>query len=388
MPTPSEPHPATRNDAPVTDETTLTGLRVEGALPPALTGRYLRIGPNAVASSATRTGRTLDGMVHAVEVHAGRAVRYRNRWITTDNVARTLGTDPTSGPPAAAFDTVAENVIAFGGRTFALGTSALAYELDDQLATRGRVDLAGHGRGIGAHPQIDPLTGALHLVSYGVEPAHHIVSPNSHTRITVPVTDAPGPLCDILLTREQFVFLGEGFIGITDRNGQAAPRWAAANLPGAVMASDVGRDVAVMTASRSLARWTFNGAGARCETIDDTPQRFGTTNPALVSAPNYVWTVTAAGGTEVYRHDLRTGDRTAHDLGPGRHPGAMTFVQDPTRLHREDGGWLVGFAHDNNRHEADMVVLDAAAIDHPPVALIAIPRRIPNGLHGTWIPAS
>ena len=131
-------------------------------------------------------------MVHAVELHAGRAVRYRNRWVTTDNVARALGTDPIPGPPAAAFDTVATNVITFGGRTLALGPGALAYELDDQLATLGRVDLAGHGRGIGAHPQVDPLTGALHLVSYGDEPAHHIVSPNSHTRITIPVPDTPG----------------------------------------------------------------------------------------------------------------------------------------------------------------------------------------------------
>ena len=231
MPTPSEPHLATRNFAPVPDETTLTGLSVEGALPPALTGRYVRIGPNAVASTTTPAGRSLDGMVHAVELHAGRAVRYRNRWVTTDNVARTLGTDPIPGPPAATVDTVATNVITFGGRTLALGPGALAYELDDQLATLGRVDLAGHGRGIGAHPQIDPLTGALHLVSYGDEPAHHIVSPNSHTRITVPVPDAPGPLCDVLLTRERFVLLGEGFVGITDRTGQAAPRWADANLP-------------------------------------------------------------------------------------------------------------------------------------------------------------
>jgi carotenoid cleavage dioxygenase len=56
-------------------------------------------------------------MVHAVELHAGRAVGYRNRWITTDNVARILGTDPIPGPPATAFDIVATNVVTFGGRT-------------------------------------------------------------------------------------------------------------------------------------------------------------------------------------------------------------------------------------------------------------------------------
>ena len=387
MPTPSDPHLPTRNFAPVPDETTLTGLSVEGTLPPALTGRYLRIGPNAVASSTTPAGRTLDGMVHAVELHAGRAVRYRNRWVTTDNVARTLGTDPIPGPPAAAVDTVATNVITFGGRTLALGPGALAYELDDQLATLGRVDLAGHGRGIGAHPQIDPLTGALHLVSYGDEPAHHIVSPNSHTRITVPVPDVPGPL----LRRPP------------DPRTVRPPRRRVRrhHRPHRAGGAPLGRRRPARGRHRQRPR-------RRCGRGDGQPlagpmdlqrrrrplrdHRRHTPalrhhQPALVSAPTYVWTVAAAGGTEVYRHDLRTGDRTAHDLGPGRHPGAMTFVPDPTRLHREDGGWLVGFAHDDNRNEADLIVLDAAAIDHPPVATVAIPRRIPYGLHGTWIPA-
>ena len=306
-------------------------------------------------------------MVHAVELDAGRAVGYRNRWVTTDAIAT--------------------NVMTFGGRTLALGPGALAYELDEHLAIVGRVDLAGHGRGIGAHPQLDPHTGALHLVSYGDEPAHHIVAPNSQTRITVPVPDAPGPLQDLLVTRDHFVLLGEGFVGVTDRTGQARARWADVALPGAVAALDLGGDVVVLTASRSLVRWTFDAGSPRRDVLDDTPQRFGTTNQR-VSDPTHVWTVAAAGGTEVYRHDLRTGVRTAHDLGAGRHPGAMTFVPDPTRLHREDGGWLLGFAHDDTRNETDLIVLDAAAIHHPPVATVRIPRRIPYGLHGTWIPTT
>ena len=75
------------------------------------------------------------------------------------------------------------------------------------------------------------MTGALHLVSHGDEPAHHIVAPNSQTRITSPVNDAPGPLQDLLLTRERLVLIGEGFIGITDRGGPATTRWADATSP-------------------------------------------------------------------------------------------------------------------------------------------------------------
>ncbi len=327
-------------------------------------------------------------MVHAVELHEGRAVRYCSRWVTTDNVARNLGTDPIPGPPAAAFDIVATNVVTFGGRTLALGSGALAYELDEHVATVVRVDLAGRGRGIGAHPQLDPHTGALHLVSYGDEPAHHIVAPNSQTRITVPVPDAPGPLQGLLLTRDRIVLLGEGFVGVVDRTGQTPPRWCDAGVTEAVAAYDLGRDVAVLATDRSLVRWTFDGGGARRSVLDDTPQGFGTTNRDRVSVPTYLWAVAAGGGTEVYRHDLRTGDRTAHDLGPDRHPGELSFVPDPSRRHREDGGWLIGFSHDDNRNEADLIVLDAAAIDHPPLATVAIPRRIPYGLHGAWIPAT
>ena len=391
MPSPSEPQLLTGNYAPVPDETTVAGLTVEGTLPTGLCGQYVRIGPNPLATTATPCDwDSLEGMVHGVALRAGRAVAYRNRWVTTDAVARTLGTDTVPGPPPTSVDTVATNVITFGQRTLALGPGALAYELDENLVTVGRVDLAGASRGIGARPQVDPLTGALHLVSYGDEPAHHIVSAGGQTRVTRPITAPPGPLTDLLLTRDRFVLLGDGFVGITDRAGEAQPRWIAVELTDPVAAHDDGHAVTVLTVGTSLARWAFDPAGrTQQHVLDDIPQQFGRINPSVVAAPaRYLWTVAAAGGTEIYRHDLRTGDRTAHDLGAGHHPGEFTFVVDPSRRHREDGGWLIGLVHDEHRNEADLVVLDAAAIDRPPVASVRIPRRIPYGLHGTWIPAT
>jgi 8'-apo-carotenoid 13,14-cleaving dioxygenase len=385
MPAASDgPLPA-NNRAPVPDEMTLVNLQVEGTLPVALTGRCVRIGSNPDAESMA-IPKGLAGMVHAVELHAGRAVRY---W--------SVGS-PAPRLPAAGLDGVATNIMTFAGKTLVLGPGDLAHELDNELSALGRVDLAGHGRGIGAHPQVDPLTGALHLVSFGDEPAHHIVAPNIQTRITTPFPDAPGPLRDILLTREKLVLLGEGFVGVADRSGRSAPRWVAdADLSGAAAAhdgsgvadaDDLGRSLAVLTADRRLVRWTLDSAGARFDVLDDTPQRFGITNPGLISAPAYLWTVATSGGTAVHRHDLRTGDRTTHDLGPGRHPGELSFVPDPSRSLREDGGWLIGFVHDHIRNEAALVVLDAAALDHPPIATVRIPRPIPDGLQGTWIPGT
>ena len=79
--------------APVFDETTVTGLPVEGVLPAALSGRYLRIGPNPIGNvTESYDWTTADGMVHAVALHAGRAISYRNRWIRTDPTSHELGT--------------------------------------------------------------------------------------------------------------------------------------------------------------------------------------------------------------------------------------------------------------------------------------------------------
>ena len=51
--------------------------------------------------------------------------------------------------------------------------------------------------------------------------------------------------------------------------------------------------------------------------------------------------------------------------GPAVTPASSPSSQTRPRRHREDGGWLVGFVHDDNRNEADLIVLDAAAIDRP-----------------------
>jgi carotenoid cleavage dioxygenase-like enzyme len=391
MPRDADPPFLHGNYGPVPDETTLAGLSVEGSLPVALSGQYVRIGPNPLTTTVPpRPWRSLDGMVHGVALHAGRAVGYRNRWVITDAVARTLGAAPVPGPPATSVDTVAGNVITFGNRILALGPGALAYELDQDLDTIGRIDLAGHGLGIGAHPQLDPLTGDLHLVSYADEPAHHAVSASGQTRTTRPIDGAPGPIDELLLTRERVVLLGDGFVGMARRTGPAGIRWTAASPSEPINAQDHGDEVAVLAGGASLDRWTFGTADrARLDVLDNTPQRFGCVNPALVGdAPRYVWTVAPSDGTDIYRHDLHTGERTSHHLGSGRHPGAFTFIADPARRHREDGGWLLGLVHDMGRIEAELLVLDAAAIDRAAIAAVRIPRRIPYGLHGTWVPAA
>jgi carotenoid cleavage dioxygenase-like enzyme len=159
------------NFAPVLEEVTATELAVTGHVPEALSGRYLRNGPNPVSAPEPSTYHwfTGDGMVHGIRLRDGRAEWYRNRWVRSAQVARALGEEPRPGPVHAGMDFAPNtNVIGHAGRTFAIvEAGARPYELSDELETIGPCDFGGSLQGgYTAHPQRDAHTGELYAVSY------------------------------------------------------------------------------------------------------------------------------------------------------------------------------------------------------------------------------
>ncbi|HVA07765.1 MAG TPA: carotenoid oxygenase family protein [Acidimicrobiales bacterium] len=163
----------TGNFAPVDTEATATGseLRVTGSLPPELSGRYLRNGPNPVLAPDPSTYHwfTGDGMVHGLRLRDGRAEWYRNRWVRSGPVAEALGEERPPGPVHAGMDFAANtNVIGHAGRTFAIvEAGSVPYELTDELDTVGACDFDGTlSGGYTAHPKRDPSSGELYAVSY------------------------------------------------------------------------------------------------------------------------------------------------------------------------------------------------------------------------------
>jgi carotenoid cleavage dioxygenase-like enzyme len=81
--------------------------------------------------------------------------------------------------------------------------------------------------------------------------------------------------------------------------------------------------------------------------------------------------------------NTETGDIVHHDFG-NRVAGEATFI--PRRNGGEDDGYLAIYAFDPVNRTSDLVLLDAAHIDAEPVAVIRMPQRVPQGLHGNWIP--
>ncbi|MDX1650634.1 MAG: carotenoid oxygenase family protein, partial [Myxococcota bacterium] len=83
--------------------------------------------------------------------------------------------------------------------------------------------------------------------------------------------------------------------------------------------------------------------------------------------------------------DFERGSRREHDFGEGVRPGEPVFVPDPDGS-ADDEGWVLTYVHDENRGESALVVLDASRFEAPPVARVPLPRRVPYGFHGSWLP--
>jgi carotenoid cleavage dioxygenase len=78
-----------------------------------------------------------------------------------------------------------------------------------------------------------------------------------------------------------------------------------------------------------------------------------------------------------------TGDVVRHDFG-NRIAGEATFIPRGTSGD-EDDGYLAIFAFDPVNRTSDLILLDATHLDSDPVAVIRMPQRVPQGLHGNWM---
>ncbi len=174
--------------APVDDELHVADLGVEGTLPEALDGWYLRNGPNPQFTPiGTYHVFDGDGMVHGLEIRDGRA-RYRNRWVESKGLLaeRKRGRavfgglsefrtpDPGVVEEAGIMKNTANtHLIRSGSRLLALMEAGRPTEMTDELATVGEYDFGGalHGP-MTAHPKVDPVTGEMVFFGYSPLPPY------------------------------------------------------------------------------------------------------------------------------------------------------------------------------------------------------------------------
>jgi carotenoid cleavage dioxygenase len=425
------------NYAPVDDELTVFDLPVTGALPPSLSGRYLRNGSNPATGTA---GHWFfgDGMVHGLRIQDGSASWYRNRYVRTTKLDR--GLDAMDGeamfdPTASAANT---HVLAHAGRIWALEEGHLPYELSPELDTIGCDDFGGRlTTAFTAHPKLCPETGELHFFGYSPLPpfvTYHVLDASGDLVHSAPITTPKGTMMhDFMITRDHAIFMDlpvvfdlsnpqipirwdddyGARVGILPRFGTDADvRWfdvdpcyvfhpLNAFVDGTKVVCDVGRHETMWRTSMDdfppsfLHRWTFDLAdGSVAETqLDDVSHAFPRVDDRVVGLEHgFGWGVAPRSGTGgvlggaavVVKWDFATGAQSTYDLGPHAHPGEFVFVQDSTDA-GEDEGWAMGFVYDDSTDTSDLVVLDASQPGSEPVARVHLPRRVPYGFHGSWV---
>ena len=411
------------NFGPVDVESTITDLRVTGTLPPELSGRFLRNGPNPAGSVSESSYHWFvgDGMVHGIRLDNGRAEWYRNRYV--------------GGSGANT------NVIGFAGRTMAIVESgSMPHDLGYTLDSVG--ENTSIGTGFTAHPKLDPDSGELHAMCYDW------ANLRDHIRYVVVGTDGelaeeteiqlPGmPMIhDMSLTENyavifdlpvtlSFMALGTGSdlpfrwdddyeprVGLLPRGGEASeiiwsplkpnyafhPMNAYEDASGQVVIDICRYERMFENDVRGpfgdslprLDRWTINPKTRTVseQVVDARTQEFPRIHPDLNGKPyRYGYTVGVAGYDfpTIYKQDMQTGTATEFNVGAGRHSAEPVFIPREGAL-TEDDGYLMTFVYDEGSNVSELVVLDAQDLARGAIATIHLPVRVPYGFHGNWIP--
>lgn len=111
----------------------------------------------------------------------------------------------------------------------------------------------------------------------------------------------------------------------------------------------------------------------------------------------------------IVRYDLDRGTCQRYAVEPGDQNSEPVFVSraealrdiDTVRAHAslgtdhlssndmdEDDGWVLAWIYRHATDTSDLVILDARRIEDGPVATVHLPRRVPAGFHGAWVPMS
>ena len=216
LPRPTDAHPfLTSIHKPMSEELTLETLEVEGEIPAALSGRYLRNGPNPALppDPAAYHWFTGAGMVHGIRIEGGKARWYRNRWVRGTEACAKLGEPIPPGPREEGFDAPNTNVVGLAGRTFAIvEAGGKPVELSQTLETIAHNPFDGTLAGpYTAHPHHDPFTNETHAITYKGDQLgtvwHTVLDADAHVIREEPVAVADGPSIHDCAITEHYVLV-------------------------------------------------------------------------------------------------------------------------------------------------------------------------------------
>jgi carotenoid cleavage dioxygenase-like enzyme len=346
------------------------------------------------------------------------------------------------GDPGPLKDGAFISVLRHGGHLLAFDEATTCYELTMDLDTIGEWK-AGTDKpiNVGAHNRHHPKTGALFMLAYSLrEPKvefHQIDASGNLAKTFSIALAAPTMIHDFILTEQHIVLLaGPAIFDLqAAQSGKPLLQWR----------PELGTRIGLIALDGSSAKWLeadpffvfhfgngFERGGQlfldyvrhdrlnlgyaansqkpptlhrmsidlASHKITDTEianmvvefPRINDLRNALPTRYVYLPTLTdtlrianppSATFNTMMKVNTETGDIVRHDFG-NRVAGEATFI--PRGSGGEDDGYLAIYAFDPVNGTSDLVLLDAAHVDAEPVAVIRMPQRVPQGLHGNWMP--
>jgi carotenoid cleavage dioxygenase len=338
------------------------------------------------------------------------------------------------------------HIISHAGRILALEEGAFPYEMSPTLGTIGPWNFDGKlTTAMTAHPKICPETGELLFFSYGfLEPylTYHRADAQGRLVQSTDITVA-GPTMhhDFAASRAHTVFMDLPMVfdmelamlgtmpirwsddyparfGILPRaGGDADVRWFDVEpcyVFHTLNAHDEG-DTVVVRGCRMpevwrdspamepgvgepdpatmprLHEWRFDLATGRVAEryVDDEPcdfPRLADRDAGLPARYGYTMSMSfGSGGGRILKYDLTDDSKTAHQFPAGQSPAESVFVPAAGGTQPDDG-YLLTYVYDQAADASNLAILDASNMAADPIAEVVLPRRVPTGFHGSWIP--
>lgn len=346
--------------------------------------------------------------------------------------AKLIGKDGDQGPfKNGAFI----HIIHHAKKFLAMWEGGPAYEMNVALETIGEWK-AGTDKpiNIGPHTRLDPVTGELWLINYDISPPYlnvYCINAEGTLSKQIAIDKAyPTMMHDFAMTKNYLIFFDCPIVIDAEalKNGGNALQWK----------PELNTHIGIMKRENSEITWlttdpffVFHFANAyetENEIIIDyikhpefkwigeikegyTPylartkiniQTKDISHETLCSETvefpriredkdsqqhRYIYMPTKIGSASHFhaliKYDTELKTTSTHDFGMNDEIGEAVFAPKQNSI-EEDDGYLMLFVYHQDTKSSDFVILDAKNISDKPLAIVAIPQRVPNGLHGSW----
>jgi carotenoid cleavage dioxygenase-like enzyme len=413
------------------EETSTTELKITGELPKELSGLFLRNGPNPKEPINHENYHPFfgDGMIHGIRVEDGKALWYKNKFVTSP-----FGFGPNT------------HVLKHGEKIYALvegGISPVIMDSEMNFLEEEPFP-ASENKRFTAHPKIDADTGEMHAVSYdfgeyvnGLGQVHYVTVDSHGKLIKDKIIETPSrPMVHDCAITKNYVLIFDLPVtfNLGRRDGDNNPIggdypvvwndkhisrvglqskktdeiiWIEVN-PGFLFhivnsyENENGQVVLdfcryerlfdfdnplPMGQKPFLTRWILDPKAKTCseEMLDDRPMEFSRVHPDYDGKQHRFGYLLNDGRLNNYfKHDFEKSETITHDFGESCQAAEPVFIPKKNAK-SEDDGFVVGFVYDKTTDLSDFVVLDAQNFSEAPLARITLPQRVPFGFHGSWI---